>query len=55
MGFIIPFVALINMCTNCNSPYPRARFWAKGSAIQFLVYVLLAVIIVVVVIQTGGA
>ena len=38
------------MCMHCGSPYPRARKWAKGSAIQVVLYplVIFAIIIVAV-------
>ena len=34
---------------HCRSPHPAARYWAKGSAIQFILYVLVAIVVVVIV------
>ena len=40
---------------HCGSAYAGARYWAKGSCIQFGLQILLIIIIVVVVVATAGA
>ena len=46
MGFCIPLLGLINMCMHCGSPHPPARYWAKGSAIQFAMHLIVIVVII---------
>ena len=40
---------------HCGSAYAGARYWAKGSCIQFGLQILFIIIIVIVVIVTAGA
>jgi hypothetical protein len=40
---------------HCGSAYAGARYWAKGSCIQFGIQILLVIVIVVVVVVTAGA
>jgi len=46
MGFCIPLLGLINMCSHCGHPHPPARYWAKGSAIQFAMHLIVIVVII---------
>ena len=40
---------------HCGSAYAGARYWAKGSCIQFGIQVLLIIVIVVILVVTAGA
>jgi hypothetical protein len=40
---------------HCSSAYAGARYWAKGSCIQFGIQILLVIVIIVVVVVTAGA
>jgi hypothetical protein len=40
---------------HCGSAYAGARYWAKGSCIQFGLQILFIIIIVIVVVVTAGA
>merc|ERR1711865_692155 len=51
----LPMLGLINICMHCGSAYAGARYWAKGSCIQFGLQILLIIIIVVVVVAMAGA
>merc|ERR1711865_641372 len=55
LGLFLPMLGLINICMHCGSAYAGARYWAKGSCIQFGLQILLIIIIVVVVVATAGA
>merc|ERR1711865_998110 len=55
LGLFLPMLGLINICMHCGSAYAGARYWAKGSCIQFGLQILLIIIIVVVIVATAGA
>ena len=40
------------MCMHCRSPHPSARYWAKGSAIQFILHVLVTIVLVVIIVAS---
>ena len=37
---------------HCRSPHPIARYWAKGSAIQFILHVLVTIVLVVIIVAS---